>query len=56
MRFGIEMKRKRIFDAEHNAEVWFWRVAPYCHGVDPVKATGFFVFFGGLLTLILIGG
>lgn len=56
MRVGIEFKRRRIFDAENGCNVWFWRIAPYCTDVDPVKATGFFVFVGGMTILFLIGG
>lgn len=56
MRFGIEFKRKRVYDEEWGREIWFWRIAPYCTGVDPVKATGFFVFVGGMTILFLMGG
>jgi hypothetical protein len=34
MLIGIEFKRKKVYDIEENRSYWYWRVAPYCRGID----------------------
>lgn len=34
MLIGIEFKRTKVHIVEENRSVWYWRVAPYCRGVN----------------------
>jgi hypothetical protein len=34
MLIGIEFKRKKVHDVEENRSYWYWRIAPYCRGVN----------------------
>lgn len=57
MLIGIEFKRHRVHlqEAGESRSVWFWRVAPYVRGADPVKVGAFFVFTLGMTALVLLG-
>ena len=55
MLIGIEFKRRKVHLEDEDRTVWFWRVAPYVVGADPVKVGAFFFFTIGMTALVLLG-
>lgn len=55
MLIGIEFKRRKVHLEDEGRTVWFWRVAPYVVGADPIKVGAFFIFTIGMTVLVLLG-
>ena len=55
MLIGIEFKRAKVHIIEENRSVWYWRVAPYCVGINHERFIAILIGIVCMAGVVLLG-